>query len=74
MPLEPTGVLTLTRENWWTYEVCGQLWKINRLSDNSYEAVRVRPTRWFRATSLLAAQVSIDRRENPLIRGARSGD
>lgn len=38
-------------------------WKINELHDGSFESVRIRPTRFFRAASLDSAVKSIERRE-----------
>lgn len=40
-------------------------WKIFKLSDGSFEAVRVRPTKYFRGTTNFQAVIlSIDRRED----------
>lgn len=41
-------------------------WKINRLVDGTWEAVRINPTKYFRASSLYAALKAITRRESEL--------
>lgn len=38
-------------------------WKIILLSDGSWECVRIKPTEYFRATSLRSAMSAINRRE-----------
>lgn len=51
----------IIKENGW-YEYKG--WKIQTLDDGSYQCVRIRPTRFFRAsTTLEKVCASIDRRE-----------
>lgn len=43
----------------WAYRV----WKIQHIGPDHFQAVRIRPTEFFFATSMRAAIVSIDRRE-----------
>lgn len=38
-------------------------WKLQRLADDSFECVRIRPTEFFRGSSLQSCVKSIDRRE-----------
>lgn len=39
-------------------------WKLDRQTDGSWRCIRIRPTKWFTASSLNAAIKSIDRRES----------
>lgn len=45
-----------------------QNWKITQSCNGTWTAMRIRPTEYFRATSLRAAVLSIDRRINPFYR------
>lgn len=38
-------------------------WKLQKLPDDSFECVRIRPTEFFRGSSLQSCVKSIDRRE-----------
>lgn len=43
-------------------------WKIQQIDETFFQCVRIKPTKFFRATSLEAAVKVIDRREDPFLK------